>query len=194
MKDLRILAVKEAMMEQDDTACCWICLESHPPLVTPCKCPRLVHSACLAQWQLSQVSRDEELVCRFCNTPLEDWKPHVVPPDLKGRVNNVTPIVMVCYDGRVNWIPIEQGNSEHFTQIIRDMYGFDENTVVSLTFTCKNPLNDQLVSLTGNRAFDAALHCSRVCCAARKRERADVTKQERRRWKWRWWRCCESVL
>jgi len=44
----------------DDPDACWICLDGArdgSPLVAPCQCPRLVHRACLAKWQLTSAGK-----------------------------------------------------------------------------------------------------------------------------------------
>ena len=55
---------------------CWICLggPEEGDLVAPCCCPRLLHAACLARWQLRRLSRQEGTHCRFCNMELPPWK------------------------------------------------------------------------------------------------------------------------
>lgn len=43
-----------------DADACWICLDGArdgSPLVAPCQCPRLVHRACLAKWQLTSAGK-----------------------------------------------------------------------------------------------------------------------------------------
>lgn len=43
-----------------DADACWICLDGSregSPLVAPCQCPRLVHQACLAKWQLTSAGK-----------------------------------------------------------------------------------------------------------------------------------------
>ena len=44
-----------------DADACWICLDGArdgSPLVAPCQCPRLVHRACLAKWQLTSAGKE----------------------------------------------------------------------------------------------------------------------------------------
>ena len=88
------------MADADDPTC-WICLDSLSPaddrLIRPCSCPRVVHEQCLGRWQLQNVGQrcasecilhwfvsiltgvlaqwcSEELVCRFCDECLPDWR------------------------------------------------------------------------------------------------------------------------
>jgi hypothetical protein len=45
---------------EPDADACWICLDGArdgSPLVAPCQCPRLVHRACLAKWQLTSAGK-----------------------------------------------------------------------------------------------------------------------------------------
>lgn len=43
----------------------------------------------MARWQLQQAGRAEETHCRFCNSPLEDWKSYLTPDGLQKEVNRV---------------------------------------------------------------------------------------------------------
>ena len=52
-------------------------------LVLPCACPRPVHAACLARWQLHSAGTPEETSCRFCQGQLPDWKGVLTPAEMR---------------------------------------------------------------------------------------------------------------
>ena len=100
-----------------DAPCCFICLggADAAPLETPCKCPRAVHRACMARWQLQRAGRDEERHCRFCQAALPDWR------GAFGHMPLETPTFTVVYQGVSHSImvrPGEEGIAE-FEQKIR---------------------------------------------------------------------------
>jgi hypothetical protein len=50
---------------------CWVCLgesTSSEPLTCPCRCPRPVHAACLARWQLHSAGSRQGLFAICCST------------------------------------------------------------------------------------------------------------------------------
>ena len=49
----------------------------------PCACPRPVHAACLARWQLHSAGTPEETSCRFCQGQLPDWKGVLTPAEVR---------------------------------------------------------------------------------------------------------------
>ena len=51
--------------------------------VLPCACPRPVHAACLARWQLHSAGTPEETSCRFCQGQLPDWKGVLTPAEMR---------------------------------------------------------------------------------------------------------------
>lgn len=51
---------QQQQQHDPDADACWICLDGPregSPLVAPCQCPRLVHQACLAKWQLTSAGK-----------------------------------------------------------------------------------------------------------------------------------------
>lgn len=157
-------------LRSDDV--CWICLDDHQDeqgLFAPCKCPRKVHPKCLARWQLQQAGRPEETHCRFCTSPLADWKASLTPEGLKPEVQKVQPIMVVYFEGEIHRIPVKQGTEglKEFTGRIRDLFRLPEDVDISLTFGCKEPMSGQHLKLEGIGAFDAAVHCASVAAAER---------------------------
>jgi len=60
MVSLFTLPASRQMADNEAAHCCWVCLapdDQAQPLVQPCRCPRPVHQACLARWQLQSVGR-----------------------------------------------------------------------------------------------------------------------------------------
>ena len=48
----------EVSDSSDAEDACYICLSNEGPLVHPCSCPRVVHAACLAKWQLNCAGKE----------------------------------------------------------------------------------------------------------------------------------------
>mmetsp|Transcript_34660 Transcript_34660/g.87720 ORF Transcript_34660/g.87720 Transcript_34660/m.87720 type:complete len:397 (-) Transcript_34660:2151-3341(-) len=150
---------------QDSEETCWICLDSSPGLVRPCKCPRSAHPKCLARWQLQSAGKDEERYCRFCNSTLPDWKPILTPANLTPSV----PVVSVHYNGVCYRLRVKPG-AEGFEQFRRQLHkitGMPMLECMQITFQCKAPDTAQELSFKGISAFDAAIHCAAVSAAER---------------------------
>lgn len=64
-------AAGPSLTSMDIGEACWICFDetngAHQ-LDSPCNCPRKVHRACLARWQLQQAGKYEEQFCRWVHT------------------------------------------------------------------------------------------------------------------------------
>eukprot|EP00274_Cyanoptyche_gloeocystis_P004257 CAMPEP_0196659588 /NCGR_PEP_ID=MMETSP1086-20130531/35722_1 /TAXON_ID=77921 /ORGANISM="Cyanoptyche gloeocystis , Strain SAG4.97" /LENGTH=281 /DNA_ID=CAMNT_0041993625 /DNA_START=65 /DNA_END=906 /DNA_ORIENTATION=+ len=68
---------RQSVESDSDGRVCWICLceeEESSRLVTPCRCPRLVHLACLNHWQRVNMGTSREKLCEFCSQALPDWR------------------------------------------------------------------------------------------------------------------------
>lgn len=50
------LDVSDSGSEDEDV--CYICLSGEGELLHPCSCPRVVHGACLAKWQLNCAGKE----------------------------------------------------------------------------------------------------------------------------------------
>lgn len=92
---------------QETDEICYICLDDcaandGTSLMSPCQCPRKVHRQCLARWQLQQAGKAEEKHCRFCLSPLADWKVSLTPEPLKQEVKKANPVMVVYFEGVVH--------------------------------------------------------------------------------------------
>lgn len=157
---------------------CFICLDGpreKEPLVHPCSCPRRVHAACLAKWQLTSAGRDEETRCRFCHAVLPDWRPALTPTQLKPTAS----VMSVRYRGvtyRITYTPGPDG-LQHFLETLQSI-GIKVATASQVTFLCRSPDTGEEMSLKGLKAFDAAAYCASITAA--KRQLKDQDRRLRR--------------
>lgn len=164
------------MDDYDDI--CFICLDGpreKEPLVHPCSCPRRVHAACLAKWQLTSAGRDEETRCRFCHAVLPDWRPALTPTQLKPTAS----VMSVRYRGvtyRITYTPGPDG-LQHFLETLQSI-GIKVASASQVTFLCRSPDTGEEMSLKGLKAFDAAAYCASITAA--KRQLRDQDKRQRK--------------
>ncbi|EFN56022.1 hypothetical protein CHLNCDRAFT_13478, partial [Chlorella variabilis] len=143
---------------------CWICHSGTEAgyLERPCRCPRSVHPACLARWQLASAGRAEERNCRFCQDHLPDWKEaHSALPKARS--------MSVVHEGSTHQLAVHpgpQGRSE-FEAAIRRIFGLAPDATVQLTFGCRLPDNSGEVTLEGSGSFDAAVHLAAISAGQR---------------------------
>ncbi|KAF8067382.1 hypothetical protein HT031_002430 [Scenedesmus sp. PABB004] len=139
---------------------CWICLEGGD-IASVCNCPRKVHQACLARWQLHSAGRQEETSCRFCATPLADWRPHM------SSGAKVAPYMRVSFNGKTHKVQVKPGpeGAKEFEVQIRRMLGLPEDQDFDVIFHCRAPGTGDKLQLQGLCAFDAAVHCASMTSA-----------------------------
>ncbi|KXZ51380.1 hypothetical protein GPECTOR_12g342 [Gonium pectorale] len=169
-------------IEDDDQETCWICLEgveaqdqpSTQPaplranrLIQPCKCPRVVHSVCLAKWQLSQSGRSEEKFCRFCGGPWPDWQSNLALPGMAA----VEPVMSVHFNGQTHMVKVRPGEDGRvaFISDVRRLLRLRDNQEFSITFECKVPGHGMFLDLKGLSSYDAAVFCAAMTAVERQR-------------------------
>ncbi|GIL71414.1 hypothetical protein Vretimale_2719 [Volvox reticuliferus] len=167
------------MDSNEDCEACWICLEgvegidiSPGPLhgnrlIKPCRCPRVVHSVCLAKWQLSQSGRSEEKFCRFCKERLPDWQANLALPGMGA----VEPVMSVHFNGQTHMVKVKPGEEGRvaFIQDVRRLLRLRENQEFSITFECKVPGHGMFLDLKGLSSYDAAVFCAAMTAVERQR-------------------------
>ncbi|KAI8465739.1 MAG: hypothetical protein J3K34DRAFT_525116 [Monoraphidium minutum] len=173
----------DAVTDSSDSSdrCCWICLgpaAAGAPLAAPCACPRPVHGACLARWQLQQAGRAEERRCRFCGEGYGDWREALGenPGPAGLGLECITPIMAVCVKGRTHKLRVWPGpeGKALFKEQVRELLGLSPSSEFEVVFECKVPRSGEKVQLKGFAAFEAAAHCAAASAArraARRRER-----------------------
>lgn len=161
-------------VEPRDTQCCglevedqcWICLSSEKPFIRQCACPsRLVHQACLAQWQIVSAGRSEETSCRFCAERLPDWRLSLAD---KPRA---APLMTVTHNNEIHVLRVTPGEEgrETFERDIRRIFGLTPEDHVAVTFGIKDPFAGRDVTLEGWGAWGAAVECA-ACSAGTRQE------------------------
>ncbi|GIL46371.1 hypothetical protein Vafri_3361 [Volvox africanus] len=167
------------MDSNEDCETCWICLEgmegidiSPGPLhgnrlIKPCRCPRVVHSVCLAKWQLSQSGRSEEKFCRFCKELLPEWQANLALPGMGA----VEPVMSVHFNGQTHMVKVKPGEEGRvaFIQDVRRLLRLRENQEFSITFECKVPGHGMFLDLKGLSSYDAAVFCAAMTAVERQR-------------------------
>lgn len=155
-------------VDADDNDICWICLDGdspEKPLELPCRCPRKVHLACLARWQLQSAGRNEEDRCRFCQAQLPDWKTSLTPNNVKP----VVPVMAIKFEGKTYKLKVKPGPEglREFQQQVRELLGFDITDEFDVTFECQIPHTGEKMKLTGLNSYGAATHCAAITAAQR---------------------------
>ncbi|GLC44228.1 hypothetical protein PLESTB_000754900 [Pleodorina starrii] len=177
------------MESNDDGDTCWICLEgvegseTHPGpvhanrLIKPCRCPRVVHSVCLAKWQLSQSGRSEEKFCRFCRERLPDWQSNLALPGMGA----VEPVMSVHFNGQTHMVKVRPGEEGRvaFIQDVRRLLRLRDSQEFSITFECKVPGHGMFLDLKGLSSYDAAVFCAAMTAVERQRVAAQKVQQQR---------------
>lgn len=132
------------MANAEDGSCvCWVCLQDTGDLVYPCACPRAVHEACLAKWQLHCCGREEELCCRFCRQPLPHWRQafqHRCAP-ASSDACDVTPLMSIQFHGQTYWLQVHtgEGSVAQFKADVKRLLGLDTEEDFDITFELQVP-------------------------------------------------------
>eukprot|EP00878_Enallax_costatus_P001932 GHUV01002095.1.p1 GENE.GHUV01002095.1~~GHUV01002095.1.p1 ORF type:complete len:205 (+),score=47.12 GHUV01002095.1:95-709(+) len=162
---------------------CWICLEgaSAGELRSVCKCPRKCHQKCLARWQLHSAGKSEEKKCRFCDSILDDWKPHLMAGS---KVS--TPYMRVSFNGGTHKVQVQPGpeGAKAFEKEIRDMLQLPEEQEFDVIFHCRAPGSGDKLQLQGLCAFDAAVHCASMTSWPTASQQHAIRKQQLRAASW----------
>ncbi|EFJ51791.1 hypothetical protein VOLCADRAFT_103291 [Volvox carteri f. nagariensis] len=176
------------MESGEDNETCWICLEgvegvdiSPGPLqsnrlIKPCRCPRVVHSVCLAKWQLSQSGKSEEKFCRFCKERLPDWQANLALPGMAA----VEPVMSVHFNGQTHMVKVKSGEEGRmaFIQDVRRLLRLRDSQEFSITFECKVPGHGMFLDLKGLSSYDAAVFCAAMTAVERQRLAAQKAAQK----------------
>ncbi|CAL5223859.1 g6446 [Coccomyxa viridis] len=165
---------------QNQAEVCWVCLGESTclePLCYPCKCPRPVHGACLARWQLHSAGSREEVACRFCSAVLPDWKPVLTPPLEDAAA--ACPTMSVTFNGQVHHVRVKGGPNGYadFVKDIQSIFGITTEHDMQLAFDCADPMTGLPMKLNGSGAYQAAVHCATISAAKRIR----MWQQQQRR-------------
>eukprot|EP00877_Chromochloris_zofingiensis_P003002 jgi/Chrzof1/12702/Cz07g04170.t1 len=166
----------------DDLDVCWICLEAataSKPLQQVCKCPRKVHEACLARWQLHSAGKSEERLCRFCNSELQDWRP-VMTQTTGSKL--VTPYMRVSFNGRTHKVQVKPGveGAKEFEYEIRRLLQLPDDQEFDVIFHCRAPGTGDKLQLQGLNAFDAAVHCASLSSKSTASQASSSRKQQKK--------------
>ncbi|KAG2490390.1 hypothetical protein HYH03_011190 [Edaphochlamys debaryana] len=181
-------------MDSEECETCWICLEGNSEggpcanaraplellhanrLIQPCRCPRVVHSVCLAKWQLSQSGRSEEKFCRFCKDRLPDWQENLALPGMAA----VEPVMSVHFNGQTHMVKVKPGEDGRVAFIgdVRRLLRLRDNQEFSITFECKVPGHGMFLDLKGLSSYDAAVFCAAMTAVERQRLAAQKAAQK----------------
>lgn len=158
---------------EDGNSVCWVCLQDTGHLVYPCACPRAVHEACLAKWQLHCCGREEELCCRFCRQPLPHWRQafqHRCAAPASSDACNVTPLMSIQFHGQTYWLQVHtgEGGVAQFRADVKRLLGLDAQDDFDITFELQVPGEDSKLELHGLQAYDAAVYCASLTAAERR--------------------------
>jgi hypothetical protein len=155
--------------DNDGEEVCWICLVGameEAPLEYPCSCPRLVHKACLARWQLQSAGRREDVDCRFCKKTLPDWREHFKPKDVTPKHLDMS----VFFNGKVHKVTVYPGHEGRirFQNDVRCELKLRDDQMFNIDFECDLPGSDDKVELKGLNSCDAAVFCASITAGQRK--------------------------
>ena len=193
-------------------SCCWICLggdgtsatdglagdgagTAAAPLERPCACPRRVHRACLARWQLQSAGRPEERACRFCGADYGDWRSVLLGGGGAGGDAEVEALIRRSFDaganpggaaaaqpplmalsarGRTFKVPAAPGpvGRASFERRVRELLGGGNggrngNGRVDVVFEVSVPRSREKLRLAGFEAYDAAAFCAQIAAEER---------------------------
>ncbi|EFJ49279.1 hypothetical protein VOLCADRAFT_59577 [Volvox carteri f. nagariensis] len=160
------------LTEPGEQETCWICFDSSSQsrkLVKPCLCPRYVHSACLAQWQVSAPELTPQQEHRLSREEYPPWTTSITPVHLQPNTAQVQPwMAVICGDEVVN-IAVRPGPQglEEFQETIRRLFGFTQDCDIEVTFQCRTPLGGAPVTLHGFQCYDAAAVCAAISANSR---------------------------
>jgi hypothetical protein len=142
-----------------DIDTCWICFEECTEDI-PCNCSKRVHALCLAKWQIRNIGNPEEIICRFCNAELPDWK-YILKPDYD-QIKD-TEVNLTCYiKNRCINIPIMHDTpKETFIEIITTAY--DNPGIIDRFYYIGDiPSQNLHMVFKGIKYYDAILFFARV--------------------------------
>lgn len=133
-------------MERQETQalCCWICLGEDGILHNPCECPRHVHKACLAKWQINNIGREEEDHCRFCLQILPDWRTYF---EKENASNSQSTYFRVRLNGYDKKLQVATDGFDSFEQQVREAFNIDERQGFDIVYTCKLPGAETTITL-----------------------------------------------
>ena len=149
---------------------CWICLgeaDENKPLLSVCKCPRPVHAACAARWQLQSAGKSEETECRFCAATLPDWRHFLTPDSLRSVDTQAVMSITLNDKSAVLSVSGEPGAYEEFLHRIRCIFDLPGDAEFNFGFDCDDPLNGGKLTLNSARSYHAAVHCAKISAAKR---------------------------
>jgi len=114
----------------------------------------------------------EEKECRFCHSPLEDWRAQIAetaPSTGKGK-----PIMAVVFQGKTVKVPVCTGPDgvAEFKRTVCKLFNLPEGTDFEVTFECKSPVFGDKLQLKGFNCFEAASYCAAVSAAKRASSKA----------------------
>ncbi|CAL8461443.1 g974 [Coccomyxa elongata] len=156
---------------------CWICLgeaDECKPLLLVCKCPRPVHAACAARWQLQSAGKSEETQCRFCAAALPDWRQFLTPEALRSVDALATMSITLKAKTAVLSVSSEAGAYEEFLHRICCIFDLPSDAQFNFGFDCDDPLNCGKITLSGARFYHAAVHCAKISAARRLTESRNI--------------------
>lgn len=86
-------------------------------------------------------------MCRFCQQPLPDWKPHLLGPKAASAAPvaaSPTPHMRVNHNGRTFKVPVHPGAEgvERFKQDVKELLQLSDNASFDVIFHCKVPMVD----------------------------------------------------
>ncbi|KAL6763364.1 hypothetical protein V8C86DRAFT_350291 [Haematococcus lacustris] len=151
------MAPQTPSSDLDDGSCevCWVCLGdgTQEELKLPCKCPRPVHTSCLARWQLQSAGRSEEQACRFCHSTLPDWRPSLTPPGLRPA----SPVMSIHHNGETHLVKVSPGPEGllRFQAEVRRLLRLQDDQEFEISFECKVPGDVSKMELKGMTSYDA---------------------------------------
>ncbi|KAL6746664.1 hypothetical protein V8C86DRAFT_1761746, partial [Haematococcus lacustris] len=128
--------------------------DAQEELHLPCRCPRPVHAACLARWQVGWDEQIEaEQTCRFCHAVLPDWRPSLTPAGLRPA----SPIMSIHHNGETHLVKVSPGPEglRSFQAEVRRLLRLQDDQEFEISFECKVPGDVSKMELKGMTSYDA---------------------------------------
>ena len=107
-----------------------------------------MHALCLARWQLQSAGTAREHCCDFCHGPLPDWRAPLTPADL---TCSAPAVMAVNFGGQALSLTVQSGRGgyEAFTDAIRAAFALPEDSDLSISFSCDDPLTGEWTGARG---------------------------------------------